>query len=176
MGGPPHAALNRSLTSEMVRYTASRYARYTPRSVRDGTMNARNRTRLHRSGRISSKRPKAIKPTCWFLLGSSRSTRMRFISRISGASRACAAATSGVRIDAGRVGAHAHLASIGKAHRAARHVHGDVEELGTAGQERMHVHACLESNYVGAEHAAQDRLAPRLGNQAQHRWIGKRDV
>ena len=68
------------------------------RSVRDGMRKARKRTLPRRSGRISSSRENARKPTCWFLLGSRRSTRMIVISPRSDSRRVLAAATSGERI------------------------------------------------------------------------------
>ena len=103
----------------------------------------------------------------------------------SGASRSCAAATSGERIsrcsargvDAGRVGAHADLAPIGQyAPRAAR---VDRRRRGTRrSTPGTSARPCGVCRPTTSAPSIPRRIVSRqrCGNQPQHGWIGKRDV
>ena len=81
----------------------------------------------------------------------------------------------GRRVDAHRVGAHPHLASLVVDH-AAHLVHLEVEEVGAAAQEVAHVVARVEGDDVVAQQPAEHGLADVLGEHAPVVALRPRDV
>ena len=146
---PAAVRAKRSLTSSMVAIDRDRDTRdRCPGRSATGPGMPGTARRPQRSGRISSRRAKARKPTSWFLLGSSRSTRMIVRRPCRAARRRRAAATAADCMRplqrARRRRSPGRRARQPAAHRPAITVDSDrstidAQELRAAAEERAHV-------------------------------------